>query len=299
MNKPKLMKKKDSQKRSQRIVRTQQYVYVTYMEENPDFVQNETAEHWNKLAKRLNEANGPKKSPQYWKNTFMRWKHQVAYRARQAATGQSKLYKTLTQIDVRALIALGKEIPTNCHIIGETDATELIEKHSKRKSELKMEEDLSQTNTMIEVEEIMRDDLDDEKVYTLEVHEEGDEEAEQEEEEAEELPAEPHVEEKCFQEPIRKTYQAHKRKPPVAESTRIGATPSQKITSRATSSESPEIIIQPRPIEDREFQLKKRKVLALERRAMAQERIADAFERIVNVLESRFERDLTNAYTPK
>lgn len=43
-------------------------MYVTYMEEHPDFVENESREHWKVLAKRLNEVNGPKKSPEDWKS---------------------------------------------------------------------------------------------------------------------------------------------------------------------------------------------------------------------------------------
>ncbi|XP_059613232.1 ran GTPase-activating protein 1-like [Phlebotomus argentipes] len=281
-----LGKNKSLQKRSQRIVRSQQYVYVTYMEEHPDFVTNETKEHWKELARRLNDSNGPKKSPEDWKTTFMRWKHQVAYRARQAATGQSKLYKTLTQIDVRALIALGKEIPMNCHIIGETDPSELIEMHAKKRESLKSEPNKSEASY-----EAPEDENEEQiKILQVEEEEEEDEEEDDEDEEEDEYVQEP----KRFRQPV-KTYQVHKRKAPIAESTRIinqAAPSNMPEQSRATSPDSPEYVSQVRPLDDRQFQLKKREVLALERRAMAQERIADAFERIVNVLESRFERDL-------
>uniref|UniRef100_A0A1B0DMQ0 Uncharacterized protein n=1 Tax=Phlebotomus papatasi TaxID=29031 RepID=A0A1B0DMQ0_PHLPP len=291
----KLEKKKDSQKRSQRIVRSQQYVYVTYMEEHPDFVENESREHWKVLAKRLNEVNGPKKSPEDWKSTFMRWKHQVAYRARQAATGNSPLYRSLTQIDVRALIAMGKEIPMNCHIIGETEPSEVLKMHLKRQAAIKCESSKAE-----EIEIVQQVDEEEMEEEEEEEHVDKEEEGEtvniytlEEEEYEVEVP-------KTIHEPLVKTYQGRKRKAPVAESTRIlpHAAPSNiPICSRATSPDSPQLVTQvtqQKPLDDRDFQLKKRKVLALERRAMAQERIADAFERIVNVLESRFERDLTN-----
>lgn len=226
--------------------------------------------------------------------TFMRWKHQVAYRARQAATGNSPLYRSLTQIDVRALIAMGKEIPMNCHIIGETEPSEVLKMHLKRQAAIKCES--SKTEDIEIVQQVEEEDVEEEEEEHVDKEEEGETvniyTLEEEEYEVE-VP-------KTVQEPLVKTYQGRKRKAPVAESIRVlpQAAPSNiPICSRATSPDSPQLVTQvtqQKPLDDRDFQLKKRKVLALERRAMAQERIADAFERIVNVLESRFERDLTN-----
>ncbi|GAB0089671.1 hypothetical protein DMENIID0001_042500 [Sergentomyia squamirostris] len=301
---------KELQKRSQRIVRSQQYVYVTYLEENPDFVRNETAEHWKELSKRLNRVNGPRKSPEDWKMTFMRWKHQVAYRARQASSGQNKLYKTLTQIDVRALIALGKDVPENCQIIGETDAKDMIKIAMKRKSVLASEMSSKKNRINIKPEpKIVTEKKDDEEeeeedieLYTIEgMDEEEDEEEEKvdekEDEEEEEPPQEVHIIEEIVEPPVKhelppkRIYAAAKKKIPAqAPSTSI------PVSSRATSPDSPHFVAQPKPVrpttlDDREFQLQKRQTLAMERRAMAQERIADAFERMVSVMESRLAMD--------
>uniref|UniRef100_A0A1B0G5W6 Regulatory protein zeste n=1 Tax=Glossina morsitans morsitans TaxID=37546 RepID=A0A1B0G5W6_GLOMM len=102
----------------QRCTQEQLEYYVTFIEKNPELLQNKissanpckTKELWEELAGNLNDLTGPTRNTQKWKETLNHWKNQLRSRARKSkillkSTGGQPLRKfnKITRFEERAL----------------------------------------------------------------------------------------------------------------------------------------------------------------------------------------------------
>lgn len=116
--------------RGPRTSKAQYETYVKFLEDNPKFSRNilsnsytveKRDSDWARLVELLNSSQGANKNPKQWHESFHDWRKKISVRYRRATTTNGpEMYPKageLTELDIRALKALGKWTDENTYKI--------------------------------------------------------------------------------------------------------------------------------------------------------------------------------------